>query len=197
MLNLYNTILLLCIICWLKPSLSSDIDMQHQEWTSSIYYDETDNFIASTDHTGQYGDITLFLGRTTKDCNMWDMTLTLEGKSIAPKAFESGLFKGELRIDNKSIHSIEYQISFEEDEAYFFIELMEPYNKNTILGEIQQGERLRLKLTINDRNYVLGFPLQGAQEAIERAKLLCVRHKPDEDYFGGRAKNAPDIQVML
>ena len=176
--------LILLLLNWLEPSVSSNIDMQHKEWVSSIYYDELDNFTASTDHSGVHGDITLFLGRTAEDCDEWDVSLTFEGNSLAPKAFESELMRGQLRVDAKAIHSVDYQVSFEEDESHLFIGLEEPDDKDVILYEIQQGERLRIKLTVNKRDYVLGFSLSGAGEAIDRAKLLCARHVPDKEYFG-------------
>jgi hypothetical protein len=193
-----RTILFIFTMFWLIPSYSSEMDVQHQEWTSAIYFDEPDNFVATTELTGRYGNITFYLGRTTENCDMWDVSLTLMDKHIATQAFESEQMEGRLRVDANSLHTLYYQVLFEEDEAAFFVDLIEPANKDKILREIQQGERLRLKLTINDREYVFGFPLQGAQEAIKRTKLLCVRHiKPDKDYFSGRPKNMPDEPIML
>jgi len=179
------------------PLLSSEMDVQHQEWESSIYYNETDYFVAATDHTGKHGDISLFVARAIKDCDMWDVSLTIDGRHIAPQDYESDLMNAQLRIDSNTVHTIDYLLSFEEDESSFFIELIEPNDREDVFSEIDHGKRLRIQLNILGEEYTLGFPLQGAQEAIERTKLLCAKHIPDDDYFSGSAKKMPNEQLVL
>ncbi len=164
--------------------LASEEDMNHQQWTSGLIYDQQDTFVALTEHSGEYGEVVLYVARTANDCNEWDLSFTVMNVSTAPSALESERMNGQLRIDNSVTHDVQYQISFEENESYIFIEFIEFDDQEQILTEILHGERLRIKIAVNEKNYVLGFSLQGAQEAIQRSKLLCREHMHDREYFG-------------
>ena len=176
---------------------ASEEDIVHHQWTSGLIYDKQDSFVAMTEHTGEYGEVVLYVGRTAKNCDEWDLSFTVMDVRKAPAEFESEMMNGKLRVDKSVIHDVQYQISFEENESYIFIEFIEFDEQEKILTEILSGERLRIKIAVNEKNYVLGFSLQGAQEAIQRSKLLCREHMHDREYFGISSMSNIDEQYEL
>ena len=58
-------------------ALASEEDMNHQQWTSGVIYDRQDSFVALTEHTGEYGEIVLYVGRTASNCDKWDLSFTV------------------------------------------------------------------------------------------------------------------------
>jgi len=199
MLNKHLVLLSALLVILSGPfALASEEDMNHQQWTSGLIYERQDTFVALTEHTGEYGEVVLYVGRTVKNCDEWDLSFTvMDVVSTAPEALESELMNGQLRVDTFAIHDVEYQISFEENESYIFIEFIEFDEQEKILTEILSGERLRIKIAVNEKNYVLGFSLQGAQEAIQRSKLLCREHLHDREYFGISSMSNIDEQYEL
>ena len=194
--NLYLQIVIFLLFSNNVLSLESEI--KYDKWLSfHAIYDDVDYFNASTEHMGEQGEITFFVSKKVKECHLWEMSLTVLTDAQALRAFETTILSGRIRVDENPIHKANYYIWFDKGDDAFYMEISDVGEEDLLIEEIKQGGRLRIEVGINERQFIIGFPLSGANDALERAELLCQNFKPDKEYFGEIKRQASKDQFEI
>ena len=113
----------------------------------------------------------------------------------AKYTYDSKQFFGALRVDEMTVHNINYTFSAKIGEQVAIFSLINFEKRTTILDELKRGSNARFKLTTDDNEFYLRFSLLGFTAASTRTLELCGQFnsgKTDKEYFEDRLRVKSD-----
>lgn len=81
--------------------------------------------------------------------------------------------KGAMRVDEKSVHSFQYKVSFPRDDGMAVLNLKEMDNLTGLYDEMRQGAFLRVKVAVHGKDFIMRIPLAGYVEANAKQLEVC------------------------
>jgi hypothetical protein len=176
----------------------------HQSWGSAIVRFPTGETVFRAVTTQAYADgsAVLALDRSAEDCISITMSITVAILNATPNAHEGidGPFSGQLRVDTRSIHEIEFIAGAEAGDNDFHLTVSDIGRQETLYGELESGNTVRFKLEPAGeigRALYLRFSLAGSRAAMNRSLHLCLQNAPrDEDYFHSGPRQRADEEFF-
>ena len=120
-----------------------------------------------------YGDSLFSVNVTAGRCDVPWLELRVDLGERQPESRVVNRVPADLRVDHETIHGGEAEFIIERGDSGFYVQLFLE-EQALLLEEMRHGETLRLRLMRGeDDPWFMTFALEGAAEAMERARQLC------------------------
>ena len=147
---------------------------KHHHWESRVIVNDNQvAFRALTTYAEASDFVVLALDRYPSNCSIQFISMNVVLNAPAKYTYDSKQFFGALRIDEMTVHNINYALSAKVGEQVAFVSLTNFEKRTTILDELRRGANVRLKLTTDNEEFYLRFSLLGFTAASNRTLELC------------------------
>jgi len=120
-----------------------------------------------------YGDSLFSVNVTAGRCDVPWLELRVDLGERQPESRVVNRVPADLRVDHETIHGGEAEFITERADSGFYVQFFLE-EQALLLEEMRHGETLRLRLMRGeDDPWFMTFALEGAAEAMERARQLC------------------------
>lgn len=120
-----------------------------------------------------YGDSLFSVNVTAGRCDAPWLELRVDLGERQPESRVVNRVPADLRVDHETIHGGEAEFITERADSGFYVQFFLE-EQALLLEEMRHGETLRLRLMRGeDDPWFMTFALEGAAEAMERARQLC------------------------
>ncbi len=186
-------IIFLVLSCFVAMQVYADNvkEKYHRDWRSRIIHVGSEERYRA--YTISQKNIILTLDRRETDCQSIFVTMNVLHDSPSTITDVSEKLWGQMRVDEKAIHNVSYEISMEKGDDITFISFIDFDRGYDIIKDIEQGRTLRVKLSLSGKDFFLAFSLSGSTSALNRSLRLCQtyahryqRRKPAGGYDGNK-----------
>lgn len=157
-------------VCVAQPAQAKE-ELKVKKWTYVCESDENGPsmriWAASESREAPGGFI---MSRFADDCaKVFFLAVVEVGRKGQPQQAASGA----MRVDEKSIHAFQYNVSYAKEKNLAYVSVASVANQTALMDEMRQGNVLRVKVTINGVDTILRIPLAGFAEVAGKQVEAC------------------------
>ena len=158
---------------------------KHKNWYSMLYTSKTrmvGRMASSPELNKDIFTIDFIPDNSTKLTN-WELCISNKKDSLHQGwiSMETPIKTScSLRVDNRSIYSTD--CLYLDDENFYYLAIDAAYTPRKFLGDCLEGNTLRVKFTVNNKDFFERYSLSGFTSAFTRANNL-IKANNDSAYF--------------
>lgn len=165
---------------------------KHRNWYSMLYTSKTRMVGRMASSPALNKDVFTidFIPDNSTKLNNWELSISNKKDSQHQGwiSMETPLKTScALRVDNKSIYSTD--CLYLDDENYYYLAINAAYTPRKFLEECLEGNTLRVKFTVNNKDFFERYSLSGFTSAFNRATNL-INANNDSSYFNDPKKSS-------
>lgn len=165
------------VLAWPSPARSGESHAQQfEDWRFSLVtFKSGESFLVIRSRDVKSQDVELQMFKPLGNCDKTFMRIVLAFEQPTAKAVDNKNVSGEIRIDDAPLHRTASDISLPQGDKLGYVVVNSFENPGNVLTEMQNGQIVRFRFVVGERENFQRFSLRGFGQALETMRQACAQ----------------------